>query len=79
MIVLLTGGSGCGKSTFAEHIVASLPEEMRTSAEEYAKRLEICQNCEAKAGNLCSLCGCFVRARAAKKNMRCPHPAGRKW
>ena len=59
--------------------VASLPEEMRTSAEEYAKRLEICQNCEAKSGNLCSLCGCFVRARAAKKNMRCPHPAGRKW
>ena len=29
MIVLLTGGSGCGKSTFAEHIVASLPEDNR--------------------------------------------------
>lgn len=29
MIVLLTGGSGCGKSTYAERIVASLPEKKR--------------------------------------------------
>ena len=59
--------------------VASLPEEMRTEPEEYAKRLVICQNCDARVGNLCSLCGCFVRARAAKRQMKCPHPAGRKW
>lgn len=59
--------------------VASLPEDMRTDEAEYAKRLEICEKCDAKAGNLCSLCGCFVRARAAKKQMKCPHPAGRKW
>ena len=29
MIVLLTGGSGCGKSTYAERIVASLAKEKR--------------------------------------------------
>ena len=29
MIILLTGGSGCGKSTFAEKIVATLPKEKR--------------------------------------------------
>lgn len=30
MIVLVTGGSGCGKSTWAEKLVASLPDEKRT-------------------------------------------------
>ena len=29
MIVLLTGGSGCGKSTVAERIASSLPEKKR--------------------------------------------------
>ena len=29
MIVLVTGGSGCGKSTWAEKLVASLPEDNR--------------------------------------------------
>ncbi|MBQ8202456.1 MAG: bifunctional adenosylcobinamide kinase/adenosylcobinamide-phosphate guanylyltransferase [Clostridia bacterium] len=29
MIVLVTGGSGCGKSTWAEKLVASMPEEKR--------------------------------------------------
>lgn len=29
MIVLVTGGSGCGKSTWAEKMVASLPNEKR--------------------------------------------------
>lgn len=29
MIILLTGGSGCGKSTYAEKIVAALPKEKR--------------------------------------------------
>ena len=29
MIVLVTGGSGCGKSTWAEKLIASLPNEKR--------------------------------------------------
>mgnify|MGYP003310508089 CR=1 FL=1 len=29
MIVLITGGSGCGKSTWAEKLIASLPAEKR--------------------------------------------------
>ena len=29
MIVLVTGGSGCGKSTWAENLVDSLPREGR--------------------------------------------------
>ena len=29
MIILLTGGSGCGKSTYAEKIIAAMPREKR--------------------------------------------------
>ncbi len=58
---------------------ASLPAEMKTDAAEYARRLSLCNACEHRAENLCSLCGCFVRARAAKKTQRCPDPAGRRW
>ena len=29
MIVLVTGGSGCGKSTWAEKLVSALPAEKR--------------------------------------------------
>ena len=47
MIVLVTGGSGCGKSTWAEKLVASLPNEnrvyiatMQVYDEESVKRVE---------------------------------------
>ena len=47
MIVLVTGGSGCGKSTWAEKLVASLPNEnrvyiatMRVYDDESVKRVE---------------------------------------
>jgi len=47
MIVLITGGSGCGKSTWAEKLVASLPKEkrvyiatMQVYDEESVKRVE---------------------------------------
>ncbi len=46
MIVLVTGGSGCGKSTWAEKLIASLPGEkriyiatMQVYDEESAKRV----------------------------------------
>jgi len=47
MIVLVTGGSGCGKSTWAEKLIASLPNEkrvyiatMQVYDEEAVKRVE---------------------------------------
>ena len=38
MIVLVTGGSGCGKSTWAEKLVASLPNEKRV----YIATMQVC-------------------------------------
>ena len=38
MILLLTGGSGCGKSTYAEQIIASLPREKRI----YVATMQVC-------------------------------------
>ena len=35
MIVLLTGGSGCGKSVLAEKIIATLPMEKRVYTATY--------------------------------------------
>ena len=38
MIVLVTGGSGCGKSTCAERLIAALPEEGRV----YLATMRVC-------------------------------------
>ena len=38
MIVLVTGGSGCGKSTWAERLIAALPEEGRV----YVATMRVC-------------------------------------
>ena len=38
MIVLVTGGSGCGKSTWAERLIAALPEERRV----YVATMRVC-------------------------------------
>lgn len=38
MIVLVTGGSGCGKSTWAERLIAGLPQEGRI----YVATMRVC-------------------------------------
>ena len=38
MIVLFTGGSGCGKSTYAERIIAAMPKEKRA----YIATMQVC-------------------------------------
>ena len=47
MIILLTGGSGCGKSTYAEKLIRRMPREkrvyiatMQVFDEESVKRVE---------------------------------------
>lgn len=40
MTILLTGGSGCGKSAFAERIIAALPEKSRV----YLATMRVCDS-----------------------------------
>lgn len=70
-------------AALAEHLdnyIASLPEEVRASPGTYEKRLSLCAECPKRIGILCSVCGCYVQARAAKRGMQCPIDFGEpKW
>ena len=59
--------------------IESLDEEVKVSENEYHKRLEVCDGCDALTNGVCKLCGCFVMARSAKKNQYCPYPQQPKW
>jgi hypothetical protein len=53
------------------------------SKEITSKRLEICKSCEFHALLLkksrCTICGCFLKAKASLIDQSCPHPEGSKW
>ena len=57
----------------------SLPEESWVDAAAYDARLALCEACVHLRGGTCALCGCFVRARAAKWFMACPDAKQPKW
>jgi hypothetical protein len=59
-------------SSQIEQYVGSLSDEIKAGREEYERRLKLCENCKQLSGGVCRLCGCFVMARAAKKQMGCP-------
>ena len=60
--------------------VASLPKEDIVDDEEYERRLKLCSGCADLGGGLtCSQCGCFVLARARKRQTDCPMPGGSIW
>lgn len=70
----------CGDADFSEaamretldEYLSALPEEDWAAEVEYAKRLSCCASCEHQRQGTCVLCGCYVRARAAKWRMSCP-------
>lgn len=62
----------------AEYI-QSLPDDVRVCPEAYAARLAACGQCPQRVEDTCSLCGCFIRARAAKWRMRCPDVRNPRW
>lgn len=65
---------------YLDGYVNSLPEDMRAEADIYEERLHICEACEKRIALTCTLCGCYIQARAAKKNMHCPYDkGGAKW
>ena len=64
---------------YLDQYASTLPGTIRASAEVYAYRLELCACCPRLTAHMCTLCGCYVQARAAKKRMRCPEPGAPRW
>ncbi len=64
---------------YLDNYVRSLPEETRVSDDIYRARLRECAACPHIMQELCTLCGCYAQARAAKRNQRCPLPGAPKW
>ncbi len=52
--------------------IANIPEDEKTPAEEYARRLNECRQCESLLNGMCRVCGCFVEMRAAAAIRHCP-------
>jgi hypothetical protein len=42
------------------------------SDEKIQKRIETCKSCERLAGDICSVCGCFVHLKAKMSTENCP-------
>ena len=57
--------------------VKNIPPEMKTPPAEYLHRLQICKACPHLRDGMCVLCGCYVEARAAKRNQKCVEDAAR--
>ena len=55
-----------------EEYLNALPLEERTPAEQYQKRLTVCETCSRMENGLCKECGCFVLYRAGKNSSDCP-------
>lgn len=51
----------------------SFSEEIRAEEAVYEKRLQECRLCDCLQEGICRKCGCFVEARALRKNGYCPH------
>jgi len=64
---------------YLDRYVSELPDGIRVPPEIYAYRLKICAYCPRLTAHMCMLCGCYVQARAAKKNMRCPEAGAPRW
>ena len=61
-----------GWANFLKDKAGVLPPNVKIEAE---RRLEICSTCPHRKGQNCSLCGCFLPAKATTES---PCPAG-KW
>ena len=51
--------------------IAAIPPENKTDPQEYERRLGICKTCNHLINGMCTVCGCYVELRAAKKEQRC--------
>ena len=51
----------------------ALPEDLKADEKTVRQRLAVCEKCDFLWDGICRKCGCYVQARAAKKDRRCPH------
>lgn len=56
-----------------KELIASIPEDVKTPADLYEKRLKTCTECERLMDGMCGACGCYVELRAAKTSQSCPY------
>lgn len=64
---------------YLDRYVSELPGTIRASEDVYLSRLRLCAECAHFRQATCVLCGCYVQARAAKRNQRCPLPGAPRW
>lgn len=64
---------------YLDGYAASLPPDVRASETVYAQRLSLCEECPHRIRFTCTLCGCYIQARAAKKLQKCPIPGTPRW
>ena len=56
-----------------QDLIDNIPEDIKTPADIYEKRLQTCTECERLADGMCAACGCYVELRAAKNANYCPY------
>lgn len=60
-----------------DELISLMPEEDKASAPVRRERLAVCMTCGHLLSGTCTLCGCYVEARASLKAQRCPDIPGR--
>lgn len=55
-----------------EEYLNSLSPETKAVERMFEERLNLCYDCPDYLEGLCRICGCFVKARAAKRQAYCP-------
>ena len=55
----------------------SFEKDIRVTEAEYERRLAICRECSYLIDGICGKCGCFVEARALRRQGTCPHEESR--
>ncbi len=68
-----------GLREYLDNYAATLPQETRAPEAEYKIRLSLCEDCSHRIHFTCTLCGCYIQARAAKRRQRCPIPGAPRW
>ena len=76
---LLLESAGANTLDDIRQRISKLSEKEKAQEDLYAKRLEMCKQCDELISGVCMKCGCYVEFRAAFKRQRCPNANNRRW